>query len=635
LNGSTAGTNSPTYVNATLANADEVYVEMTSNAVCPSPGMSTSNTLTMTVNPILPVSVTISTPSLTVCDSSNITFTATPVNGGLTPTYAWFLNGSPVGTSSATYSTSTLVDGDVVTHTLTSSEACISGSPANSNSLTMDVQFPGIWLGYTSDWNTTSNWGCGILPLNTTDVTIPTVPEGGIHPVVSSNSTALSADLVIQSGASVTVNSGKDLSIYGDITHNGTASMGSGEIRLNGSVQQNILGSTVPLIGNLKVNNTSSGSAILLQQNIEVSGNIDMTDGSLDLNGYNIDLGTTGQLVNETNTERIFGASGEISATRTLSTSTAYNNIAGLGVSITTDAVAPGVTVIDRGHTSQQQLGVNNSIQRYFDISPTTNGGLNATLKLNYFDNELTDIDGIDPDENSLIPWRSEDAGLTWEGQHFPARLSNSSVANYVQLTQVDAFSRWTLSDWLTEPLPIELLSFNAVAVNDHVDLTWVTASEINNDYFTVERSADAHNFQAVLNKDGAGNSSGILHYADADYNPLSGISYYRLRQTDFNGSHSYSQLVPVHFIQNELNSVQTWVNASENITVQLQSRERDVYRVELFDSQGKLILSQTMPVQKGVNNALIPNSGLAAGVYLLRFTGEKGDVFVDKLMLR
>ncbi len=208
-------------------------------------------------------------------------------------------------------------------------------------------------------------------------------------------------------------------------------------------------------------------------------------------------------------------------------------------------------------------------------------------------------------------------------------------MANFVQLTQVDAFSRWTLSDWLTEPLPIELLSFNAVAVNDQVDLTWVTASEINNDYFTVERSADAHNFQALLNKDGAGNSSGILHYADVDYNPLSGISYYRLRQTDFNGSHTYSQLVPVNFITNELNSVQTWVNASENIAVQLQSRERDVYRVELFDSQGKLILSQTMSVQKGVNTALIPNSGLAAGVYLLRFTGEKGDVFVDKLMLR
>jgi hypothetical protein len=210
---------------------------------------------------------------------------------------------------------------------------------------------------------------------------------------------------------SSTVNSGKDLSIYGDITHNGTASMGSGEIRLNGSVQQNILVTTVPLIGILKVNNTSAGSAILLQQKIQISDNIDMTDGSLDLNGYNIDLGTTGQLVNETNTERVFGAGCEISATRTLSTSTAYNNIAGLGVSITTDAVAPGVTVIDRGHISQQQLGVNNSIQRYFDISPTTNAGLNATLKLNYFDTELADIDGIDPVENNLIPWRSVDAG--------------------------------------------------------------------------------------------------------------------------------------------------------------------------------------------------------------------------------
>ncbi len=628
------GTSSSTYTNAALVNSDQIYVTMTSNAVCPSPSTSTSNTLTMTVNPILPVSVTISTPSLTVCDGSSVTFTATPVNGGVSPTYAWFVNGSPVGTSSSTYSTSGLINGDVVTHVLTSNAVCPSGSPANSNSLTMVVQFPGTWLGYTSDWNTTSNWGCGILPLTTTNVTIPTTPEGGIHPVVVSNSTAVSADLTIQSGASVVVNTGKDLSIYGDLNHSGSASMGAGEIRFRGSAQQDILGTTVPLIGNLKVDNSSGGTAIQLQQDIQVSGNIDMTDGSLDLNGYNIDLGTTGQLVNETNTERIFGLSGEITATRTLGTSTVYNNIAGLGVSITTDAVAPGVTVIDRGHGSQQQLGVNNSIQRYFDITPTTNGGLNATLKINYFDVELTDIDGVDPNEGDLIPWRSEDGGLTWEGQHYPLRLSNSAAANFVQLTQVDAFSRWTLSDWLTEPLPIQLLSFTAVPVGEQVNLTWVTASETNNDYFNVERSSDAVHFNSILSQDGAGNSTSIHTYQDVDASPLMGTSYYRLLQTDFNGNQHRSQIVPVQFTPTITNSVLAWVNSETTIAVQLTSRERDVYKVELFDDQGKLLLVQSISANKGINSSMIPNDGLASGVYLLRFINTKGDVYVQKLMI-
>jgi hypothetical protein len=173
------------------------------------------------------------------------------------------------------------------------------------------------------------------------------------------------------------------------------------------------------------------------------------------------------------------------------------------------------------------------------------------------------------------------------------------------------------------------------VAKTDWVDLNWVTASETNNDFFTVERSTDAQQFEAVSTKNGAGNSSSILYYNDKDFQPLQGISYYRLRQTDFNGAHTFSSIVPVQFNALELNTVQTWVTESQDIAVQLHSRERDEYRIELFDSQGKRILSQSIAVQKGANTALIPDAGLAAGVYLIRFSNVKGDVFVNKLMLR
>ncbi len=90
--------------------------------------------------PISPVSVTIAaSPSGSICPSTPVTFTATPVNGGSTPTYQWTLNGGPVGTNAATYNNSTLADNDQVRVTLTSSLRCTSGNPAQSNILTMDV----------------------------------------------------------------------------------------------------------------------------------------------------------------------------------------------------------------------------------------------------------------------------------------------------------------------------------------------------------------------------------------------------------------------------------------------------------------------------------------------------------------
>jgi len=83
-------------------------------------------------------------------------------------------------------------------------------------------------------------------------------------------------------------------------------------------------------------------------------------------------------------------------------------------------------------------------------------------------------------------------------------------------------------------PLPITLVSFEAVVKDNTVQLTWITSSEINNDFFTMERSFDAKNWEELLIVNGAGNSNQFLSYMETDFNPLEGISYYRFKTNRF-----------------------------------------------------------------------------------------------------
>ena len=141
VNGINAGTNSNTFTTTSLANNDVVSVNLTSNATpCATGNPATSNSIAITVNPNLPVSVAVAASATTVCTGTSVTFTATPVNGGSTPSYQWTLNGVNTGTNSATFTTTTLSNNDVVAVVLTSNATpCATGSPAVSNNVTMTV----------------------------------------------------------------------------------------------------------------------------------------------------------------------------------------------------------------------------------------------------------------------------------------------------------------------------------------------------------------------------------------------------------------------------------------------------------------------------------------------------------------
>ncbi|MFH1004574.1 MAG: T9SS type A sorting domain-containing protein [Bacteroidota bacterium] len=126
------------------------------------------------------------------------------------------------------------------------------------------------------------------------------------------------------------------------------------------------------------------------------------------------------------------------------------------------------------------------------------------------------------------------------------AQADNPFLAIY-SVGNDDGFSVSCVGSWGFEvPLPITLLSFDATCRAEKVKLNWATTTEINNNFFTIERAIDAMNWQMIGTVDGAGNSNTVRYYTFIDEEPAEGINYYRLKQTDFNGQFEYFNIVAI-----------------------------------------------------------------------------------------
>ncbi len=210
VNGTNVGTNSTTYSTTALTNGQAVTCVMTSNAACVSVNPVTSNSITMGVNPALTASVSIAltTGSNPQCAGASVTFTATPTNGGTTPSYQWKVNGTNVGTNSTTYSTTALTNGQAVTCVMTSNAACVTVNPVTSNSITMGVN-PALTASVSIALTTGSNPQCAGASVTFT----ATPTNGGTTPSyqwkvngtnVGTNSTTYSTS-ALTNGQAVTV----------------------------------------------------------------------------------------------------------------------------------------------------------------------------------------------------------------------------------------------------------------------------------------------------------------------------------------------------------------------------------------------------------------------------------------------
>jgi hypothetical protein len=165
-----------------------------------------------------------------------------------------------------------------------------------------------------------------------------------------------------------------------------------------------------------------------------------------------------------------------------------------------------------------------------------------------------------------------------------------------------------------TQVLPITLLSFAAEARENDVIVKWQTASEINNDHFEIQRSQDAEHWEVIGNQKGAGTTDTKNNYEQLDVRPLKGASYYRLKQVDYNGNFSISNIVSIEF--NRENIIVS-PNPSSGV---FNLSASDVY-VEVWDIQGKKILSSQLDrSQTGIDLSDQP-----AGIYVLKIYNADG----------
>lgn len=426
---------------------------------------------------------------------------------------------------------------------------------------------------------------------------------------------ATAQGIVINAGAINVNGSGVIVINNGGINNSGTFNSGTGTVVLSGtaaSSSTSIGGSSTTTFYNLNINK-SAGSAKLLN-NLAISNNLILTTGNVDLNGYNIDLGLTGSLSGESATSSIIGTSGgTVNRIVNLNAPNAVNP-GNIGIEITSTSNL-GLTTIKRGQ--QQQINSSGfSINRYFDIIPTNNSGLNATVKMYYQDAELAGIN-----ESELKIWsKSIAANTIWQLLGSTAQDVN---ANWVSKTGVDSLNRLTLASNTTNPLPVHLTSFSAQLISNAVQLNWSTASEINSQSFDIERAYDGRNFVKISTTVAAGNSSTVRNYSAIDATDFNASAFYRLKQINKDGSFTYSQIVVVNKGNISNNFISVFPNPTHGkVQLRFVSNSNNPAQLQVNDLNGKIIVNQFVAVAKGINNVEYDISKLAKGVYYFRLNG-------------
>lgn len=463
--------------------------------------------------------------------------------------------------------------------------------------------------------------------------------------VLAATQVTVEGDVLNQNAATISNNGTIDLS--GNWIHNAANNCfgtSIGTVILSGP-NQTIGGSNTTLFNNLTLD--GSGTKTLLI-NTTVGGNAG--GGILDIGKRNLILNSKTMFLNNSSTGAIaFNNNGFITSEQTNNSSKiiwsinstvgahiipfgtalgvqipfTYNLTAGNAGNVTVSTYpTPAnnlplpVTPLAVTHI-RNNAGVDNSantVNRFWEVDNT--GTTTAALTFTWASTENAANGNSNPRAQRWIApavaWQTPLAGQT--------NPTTQSVT--VPNVTYNSFGPWAVS-LSTSPLPIQLISFEAQAVdNKKVLCEWITATEINNDYFTVERSANGQDFEETGIVDGAGNSNSILNYNFTDENPFSGVSYYRLKQTDFNGQFTYSNVVSVTIKKSFNTQASIYPNpAHNNFTTAFNFDFEQPVLLQVYDMAGRKVLTENFIATEGVNSRKTDVSQIANGVYIVEIT--------------
>lgn len=474
---------------------------------------------------------------------------------------------------------------------------------------------------------TSSSYGNNVF-YGTTDL----VNSGSGSMRLSTNSSADNAGDIFYSDVTFTESGTGDLVpaisqtsyIYGNITvdaPNGmTLATNNSYIELTGSSAQTINKTTAsaePVFQNLVL--TKSAEAVTLNTPIHIgtamtfsSGIVNTTDdyylnitNDATVSGANAASYVAGP-VRKTGNDAFTFPTGDAGIYRSISMSAPTSSVAAFTAQYYYDAQPYG--------NEQDETLHNISACEYWTLDRTT-GSNNVSVTLTW---KSDDCDGTYVDDLSALRVARFD-GTTWRDHGNGGTTGDAAEGSVTTAADVTSFSPFALASTTpANPLPIELTYFDASTEGTVVNLSWETSQEVNNDYFTLERSYNGYDFDAIATVAGAGNSSVAISYTHADESPGAGRIYYRLKQTDYDGGYTYSGIVSVYLEE----------GAASFVLYPNPTRDRvyfdGTFELSVYNSLNQLVL-------QGNFSGSLNVSSLAAGVYrVMNSQGQMARLVVE-----
>ena len=445
-----------------------------------------------------------------------------------------------------------------------------------------------------------------------------------------------------------TKTSAGSFSLRGNWTNNATFAHGTDVHTFIGSIDQTIGGTNLTTF--YRITENKGSGKVILARDTRAANRITLTNGVFDLNGNNMRINATATNSVQRTNGYILSERTDMSSTftRTINSSTGnktfpFGTAAGTyipftytrssgnvgRVTVATYTTSQNNTPYAPSVSHMQGSGIpDNSasaVDRFWDIDVT--GTINANLSYSYTDAEVP-ANG----ELNLRAQQWDSGGLAWLGNtiNITSQTSNAGANTVTANGVTNTINNWTLALNLT-PLPIELTSFKVECDEQTNKLSWTTASEINNDFFTIERSLDAKNFETVDYVNGAGNSNSLTIYSYHDKSAY-GQTYYRLKQTDFNGDFEYSEIISLKKCsEKEFNFIP--YQKDTKIALSINANIEGDYTLEVIDLQGRTILTEIKSLELGSNTSIL-NPEVVSGIYFVRIISDNPQKNYTKKMI-
>ena len=418
--------------------------------------------------------------------------------------------------------------------------------------------------------------------------------------------------------------------------NNGTFTARQSTVTFNPTGAQAIGGTVTTTFYNLSINNSNH---ITLNRPEQVSNFLSMVNGKLlttntnvltCLSAANANLGSVSSYVDGPMIHTIATAS-NTTKTYPIGKSGAYRAVVLTAQHLNASSVTYRAEVFNSAasglpYTLPPSIS-NVSNVRYVQFTRQNVANFSSGKLQMYYDTD----DGV-ADKNTLLV--AHDNGTT-QWQNFGGVATNNWTGNITSATFNNFHTFFALGNppGGGNPLPIELATFSATLNGKQVDVKWTTQAEINNHFFTIERSSDNVNFSELGRVEGAGNSTSTNEYAYTDFHPLTGVSYYRLKQTDYDGKCAY---FPVSVIRNvRKGTFLVYPNPSTSQVVHLNYGDDQLkyFTITVQDITGRIIPSKVVPEENGNMRLIIDEAYIRRGEMLL-ISGQDGHESIQQKLI-